>query len=137
MLSQLTIRNYALIRHLEMVPSRELTVITGETGAGKSIMLGAIGLLKVEGILGRGNGRREAARGAIAAALLGLPLMIVTVALSGTWIYARFTLFALPGAIPMKSSPAGTKTFRTDISDQLDYTPQVAFRSPASTLRTV
>jgi DNA repair protein RecN (Recombination protein N) len=45
MLSQLTIKNYALIRHLEMAPSKELTVITGETGAGKSIMLGAIGLL--------------------------------------------------------------------------------------------
>src|SRR5882672_1031998 len=45
MLTQLTIKNYALIRHLAMNPSRRLTVITGETGAGKSIMLGAIGLL--------------------------------------------------------------------------------------------
>ncbi len=45
MLTQLTIRNYALIRHLEMRPSDHLSVITGETGAGKSIMLGAIGLL--------------------------------------------------------------------------------------------
>jgi DNA repair protein RecN (Recombination protein N) len=45
MLTQLTIKNYALIRHLEMRPSPQLTVITGETGAGKSIMLGAIGLL--------------------------------------------------------------------------------------------
>ena len=45
MLTQLTIRNYALIRHLELRPSQQLTVITGETGAGKSIMLGAIGLL--------------------------------------------------------------------------------------------
>lgn len=45
MLTQLTIKNYALIRHLEMRPSSRLTVITGETGAGKSIMLGAIGLL--------------------------------------------------------------------------------------------
>lgn len=45
MLTRLTIQNYALIRHLEMNPSRRLTVITGETGAGKSIMLGAIGLL--------------------------------------------------------------------------------------------
>ena len=45
MLRQLTIKNYALIRHLEMVPSSQLTVITGETGAGKSIMLGAVGLL--------------------------------------------------------------------------------------------
>ena len=45
MLVQLTIRNYALIRHLEIRPSQMLTVITGETGAGKSIMLGAIALL--------------------------------------------------------------------------------------------
>lgn len=45
MLKHLTIRNYALIRHLEMEPSGHLNVITGETGAGKSIMLGAIGLL--------------------------------------------------------------------------------------------
>jgi len=45
MLTQLTIKNYALIRHLELEPSSRLTVITGETGAGKSIMLGAIGLL--------------------------------------------------------------------------------------------
>lgn len=45
MLKHLTIRNYALIRFLEMKPSGHLNVITGETGAGKSIMLGAIGLL--------------------------------------------------------------------------------------------
>ena len=45
MLKHLTIRNYALIRFLEMQPSPHLNVITGETGAGKSIMLGAIGLL--------------------------------------------------------------------------------------------
>ena len=45
MLKHLTIRNYALIKHLEMGPSPHLNVITGETGAGKSIMLGAIGLL--------------------------------------------------------------------------------------------
>lgn len=45
MLIQLTIRNYALIRQLEMTPSQRLSVVTGETGAGKSIMLGAVGLL--------------------------------------------------------------------------------------------
>src|SRR3954469_8654925 len=45
MLKHLTIKNYALIRHLEMEPSPNLNVITGETGAGKSIMLGAVGLL--------------------------------------------------------------------------------------------
>ena len=45
MLVHLTIRNYALISHLEIDPSAKLNVVTGETGAGKSIMLGAIGLL--------------------------------------------------------------------------------------------
>ena len=45
MLKQLTIRNYALIRHLEFQPGDSLNAITGETGAGKSILLGAIGLL--------------------------------------------------------------------------------------------
>ncbi|MFZ9982033.1 MAG: DNA repair protein RecN [Cyclobacteriaceae bacterium] len=45
MLRHLTIRNYALIRHLEYSPDQGFSVITGETGAGKSIMLGALGLL--------------------------------------------------------------------------------------------
>lgn len=45
MLKHLTIKNYALIKHLELEPSTHLNVVTGETGAGKSIMLGAIGLL--------------------------------------------------------------------------------------------
>jgi DNA repair protein RecN (Recombination protein N) len=45
MLTHLTIKNYALIRHLELKPSAHLNVITGETGAGKSIMLGAISML--------------------------------------------------------------------------------------------
>ncbi len=45
MLKQLTIKNYALIEELELIPSRHLNTITGETGAGKSIMLGAISLL--------------------------------------------------------------------------------------------
>lgn len=45
MLKHLSIKNYALIKHLVLEPSGRLNVITGETGAGKSIMLGAIGLL--------------------------------------------------------------------------------------------
>ena len=45
MLTHLSISNYALIQQLEMEPSKGLNMITGETGAGKSIMLGAIGLL--------------------------------------------------------------------------------------------
>lgn len=45
MLQSLSIRNYALIRELELDFRSGLTIITGETGAGKSILLGAIGLL--------------------------------------------------------------------------------------------
>lgn len=45
MLKSLSISNYALIDQLHMQPSNGLSMITGETGAGKSIMLGAVGLL--------------------------------------------------------------------------------------------
>ncbi len=45
MLISLRIQNYALIRHLEIYPSARMNIITGETGAGKSIMIGAAGLL--------------------------------------------------------------------------------------------
>lgn len=45
MLQSLTIENYALIDHLEFCPTQGLTVITGETGAGKSIIMGALGLI--------------------------------------------------------------------------------------------
>lgn len=45
MLTLLKISNYALIDQLAMQPSSGLSTITGETGAGKSIMLGAVGLL--------------------------------------------------------------------------------------------
>ncbi|PIB34242.1 DNA repair protein RecN [Reichenbachiella sp. 5M10] len=45
MISTLSISNYALIRELNIAPHQGLNMITGETGAGKSIMLGAVGLL--------------------------------------------------------------------------------------------
>jgi DNA repair protein RecN (Recombination protein N) len=45
MLSRLSINNYALIKSLDMTPHQAMNIITGETGAGKSIMLGAVGLL--------------------------------------------------------------------------------------------
>ncbi|MBP5764967.1 MAG: AAA family ATPase, partial [Bacteroidales bacterium] len=45
MLLSLNIENYALIGHLEFRPTEGLTVITGETGAGKSIIMGALGLI--------------------------------------------------------------------------------------------
>ena len=45
MLTTLHIENYALIERLDITFEGGFSVITGETGAGKSILLGAIGLL--------------------------------------------------------------------------------------------
>lgn len=45
MLSSISIKNYALINELHIDFSSGLTIITGETGAGKSILLGALGLV--------------------------------------------------------------------------------------------
>ncbi len=45
MLTSLSIQNYALINHLAIDFSSGLSIITGETGAGKSILLGALGLV--------------------------------------------------------------------------------------------
>jgi len=44
MLQNLRIQNFALIEETEVCLNQGLTVITGETGAGKSILLGALGL---------------------------------------------------------------------------------------------
>ena len=45
MLQRLTVENYALIDKLNLCLDAHLNIITGETGAGKSILLGALGLL--------------------------------------------------------------------------------------------
>ncbi|GAA0523251.1 DNA repair protein RecN [Chitinophaga japonensis] len=45
MLQKLTIKNYAIIDHLEVDFSGGLNIITGETGAGKSILMGALSLI--------------------------------------------------------------------------------------------
>ena len=44
MLSHLTISNYTIVDHLDLEFATGMTVVTGETGAGKSIMLDALGL---------------------------------------------------------------------------------------------
>ena len=45
MLTRLTVKDYVLIDRVELDVERGFTVLTGETGAGKSIVLGAIGLI--------------------------------------------------------------------------------------------
>ena len=45
MLSKLSIQNYAIIDELEIDFSTHLNILTGETGAGKSIIVGALGLI--------------------------------------------------------------------------------------------
>jgi DNA repair protein RecN (Recombination protein N) len=45
MLKRLAIKNYALIDNLDISFSKELNIMTGETGAGKSIILGALSLI--------------------------------------------------------------------------------------------
>ncbi|MFM9943808.1 MAG: DNA repair protein RecN [Bacteroidia bacterium] len=45
MLTELRVKNYALIKDLVFKPGQSFNVITGETGAGKSILLGALGLI--------------------------------------------------------------------------------------------
>ena len=45
MITTLAIKNYALIEDIRVELREGLTIITGETGAGKSILLGAFALL--------------------------------------------------------------------------------------------
>ena len=54
----------------------------------------AIGVLGIAAVVGD-----ERAREAVLAALLGWPLLAGAVAVTGVWIYARFSLFALPGMV--------------------------------------
>ncbi|MCD6035495.1 MAG: repair protein RecN [Rickettsiales bacterium] len=67
MLSQLSIRNIVLIESLDIPFGKGLCVLTGETGAGKSIILGALGL--VLGKRGKGGSllRHGAQQGSVAA----------------------------------------------------------------------
>jgi DNA repair protein RecN (Recombination protein N) len=72
MLSALTIRDIVLIDHLHLEFSSGLTVLTGETGAGKSIILDALGLAL--GARGDGGLVREGAReGTVIAAFAPAP----------------------------------------------------------------
>lgn len=45
MLTELHIKNYAIIKAVDIVFNPKLNIVTGETGAGKSILMGALGLI--------------------------------------------------------------------------------------------
>jgi DNA repair protein RecN (Recombination protein N) len=45
MLTQLRVRDFAIVEQLELELAGGMTAVTGETGAGKSILVDAIGLL--------------------------------------------------------------------------------------------
>lgn len=75
MLLTLTLRNFVIVRELELEFRQGLTVLTGETGAGKSILIDALGLLLGDradaGVVRHGAERAElAARFAIAGSAL-------------------------------------------------------------------
>ena len=63
MLRRLSVENYVLIDKLEMELDPHLNIITGETGAGKSILLGALGLLL--GAKNDGSAMKDAARNCV------------------------------------------------------------------------
>jgi DNA repair protein RecN (Recombination protein N) len=71
MLKQLTIRNYALIDEMTVVFRPGLNILTGETGAGKSIILGAIGLILGE--RARSDVIRQGASAAFVEAFFDVP----------------------------------------------------------------
>ncbi|WP_300851997.1 DNA repair protein RecN [uncultured Rikenella sp.] len=70
MLRRLTVENYALIDHLELELDEHLNIITGETGAGKSILLGALGLLL--GNKNDGSAMKDAAKNCVVEGLFSL-----------------------------------------------------------------
>ena len=72
---RLSVENYALIDRLELELDPHLNIVTGETGAGKSILLGALGLLlgaKNEGAAAKDGSRNCIVEGVFDVAGLGL-----------------------------------------------------------------
>lgn len=59
MIRQLKISNYALISELQLQPASGFNIITGETGAGKSIIMGALSLLRGKRADSRSLGTRD------------------------------------------------------------------------------
>ncbi len=75
MLKSLIVENYALIDRLELSLDPALNIITGETGAGKSILLGALGLLmggKNDGTATKDNTKSCVVEGTFSIGMLNL-----------------------------------------------------------------
>ncbi|MFI3289428.1 MAG: DNA repair protein RecN [Rikenellaceae bacterium] len=75
MLKSLIVENYALIDRLEISLDPALNIITGETGAGKSILLGALGLLmggKNDGTATKDNTKSCVVEGTFSIGMLNL-----------------------------------------------------------------
>ena len=70
MLKSLAIENYALIDSLRVEWDANLNIITGETGAGKSILLGALGLLL--GAKNEGQALKDTARNCVVEAIFNI-----------------------------------------------------------------
>lgn len=70
MIEELSIQNYALIERLSLLFAPGFNVLSGETGAGKSILAGALGLL--HGAKGEVGGIRTGAEEAMVAAVFGV-----------------------------------------------------------------
>nr|AMP59740.1 DNA recombination/repair protein [Coetzeea brasiliensis] len=84
MLSQLTIQNFAIVDHLEIDFQHGMTAITGETGAGKSIAIDALGLCLGDRI--EGNPVRKGSQRADLLALFTLDINLTANQPAISWL---------------------------------------------------
>ncbi|MDR0954877.1 MAG: DNA repair protein RecN [Rikenellaceae bacterium] len=122
MLRRLTVENYALIDSLDITFSEGLNTITGETGAGKSLLLGALSLLlgakAEEGVL-RDKARPCVVEGEFGTADLGLEPLFETLDLE----------YADPTILRRVVSPAGkSRAFVNDLPVTLAQLREVGDR---------
>lgn len=110
MLQRLIIRNYAIIDAVDIDFSPRLNIITGETGAGKSIILGALGLIKGE------RAQTQMIRSADKKCLIEAQFDIAELALSD-WFLANDIPYQQRLVIKRELNPDGkTKAYINDIS---------------------
>jgi DNA repair protein RecN (Recombination protein N) len=102
-LSQLTIRNFAIVDHLEIDWQAGLNVITGETGAGKSILIDAVGAL-----LGDRLGPEVVRSGALRAFVEGVFIVSDAVASELATTLAEYGLEPEDGALIVSREIAGS-----------------------------